>query len=304
MIEKILLKPTGERLDVILTRELQELEYDITRSDVTKAFSEKRVLWQGKNPKAGLKVDQEMLVTIEIPDEVEISYEPENIPLDIVYEDEDILVINKPRGMVVHPAPGHPTGTLVHALLYHCGRQNLSSVNGQFRPGIVHRIDKDTSGLLVVAKNNAAHRKLAEDLAAHDIRRVYHAIVYGSFSEESGRVEAPIGRDTNNRQKMTVTAHGKEATTLFLVEENLSGYSHLRLDLLTGRTHQIRVHMQYIGHPVVGDPVYAQGRKHQELGGQLLHAAELHLTHPRTGEEMVFEAALPDVMMDFLAAYR
>lgn len=295
------LGPSNERLDLLLKERLAEEGIELTRSEISKAFQEGRVRQEGesKPPKSGLKLSRECQLEVDLPEKEELQLEPEDIPLDVVYEDEHLLVINKPRGMVVHPAVGHKSGTLVNALLHHCAH-SLSDVNEAFRPGIVHRIDKDTSGLLVVAKTNACHRALAEMLRRHEIQRVYLAVVYGNFAEASGRVEAPIGRDPNNRQKMAVREGGKPAFTNFEVLRSLGKYSLLRLVLETGRTHQIRVHMKFIGHPVVGDPLYASGRKDLNLDGQLLHAAELHFIHPMTGEPVDCYAPLPAVFEAFL----
>jgi len=241
-------------------------------------------------------------IEIHIPDPEESEALPENIPLDILYEDKDILVINKPSGMVVHPAPGNYTGTLVNALLYHC-KDELSGIGGVIRPGIVHRIDKDTSGLLVVAKNDAAHTALSEELSHHGIEREYHAIVRGGFKSDTGTVNEPIGRHPVDRKKMAVlhgSEHAKEAVTHYLVLERYGDISYVKCLLETGRTHQIRVHMAYTGHALLGDEVYATSKtvfeKHhpQLFDGQALHAKRLTLTHPRTGERMSFECELPD----------
>lgn len=219
---------------------------------------------------------------------------PEDIPLDIMYEDDDLIVINKPQNMVVHPAPGHYTGTLVNALMFHCG-DNLSGINGVLRPGIVHRIDKDTSGVLVIAKSDLAHKGLSEQLAEHSMKRVYNAIVYNSFSEESGTVDRNIDRSKNDRKKMAVVMQGgRNAVTHYKVIEKLGKYTWVELQLETGRTHQIRVHMSYIGHPLLGDPVYGPKKCPFNLNGQVLHAKVLGFIHPRTGEYMEFNSELPD----------
>jgi len=235
---------------------------------------------------------------LEIPEVRELTVEPENIPIDVVYEDSDIIVINKARGMVVHPADGNYTGTLVNALLYHC--KDLSDINGVRRPGIVHRIDKDTTGLLVVAKNNKAHTFLADEIKYHKVSRIYTALTEGLFEENSGMVNAPVGRHPVDRKKMAVnTKNGKEAITHFTVIERFENTTLVKCRLETGRTHQIRVHMAYIGHPVAGDPVY--GRKNNRgLSGQALHAGELTLTHPSTGESMTFTAPLPEDFQNLL----
>ena len=237
-------------------------------------------------------------VCLTIPDAAEAALVPEDIPLDIVYEDDDLLIVNKPKGMVVHPAQGHYSGTLVNALMFHCGN-SLSGINGEQRPGIVHRIDMDTSGLLMVAKTDIAHRGLAGQIQVHSFRREYEAVVCGNIKED-GTVNAPIGRSKADRKKMCVTAeNSREAITHYSVLQNFRQYTHLRLRLETGRTHQIRVHMAYIGHPVAGDAVYGNGRP-ESLHGQCLHAKCVGFTHPVTGEWMEFESELPEYFTDFL----
>ncbi len=241
----------------------------------------------GKNYK--VKTEDEIEITL--PDAEEPEIMPEDIPLNIVYEDNDLLVVNKPKGMVVHPAPGHYSGTLVNALMYHC-RDSLSGINGVIRPGIVHRIDKDTSGLLIVAKNDTAHNGLAEQIKIHSFTRRYEAVVLGGV-RENGTVNAPIARHKTDRKKMSVSEDGRGAITHYEVIANYDKYSHLRLTLETGRTHQIRVHMAYIGHPVAGDPVYGDG-KPKWLEGQCLHAREIGFVHPITGKDLFFTSPLPD----------
>ncbi|MFX3618400.1 MAG: RluA family pseudouridine synthase [Sporolactobacillus sp.] len=244
-------------------------------------------------------------IHFDVPDPEPLHIEPEAIPLDVVYEDASVIVVNKPRGMVVHPAPGHTTGTLVNALLAHC--QDLSGINGVLRPGIVHRIDKDTSGLLMVAKTDQAHRSLAQQLKDKTTKRLYLAIVHGEIPQDSGTIDAPIGRDTKDRQKMAVTArNSKHAVTHFKVLERFNGYTYLSCQLETGRTHQIRVHMAYIGYPLVGDPKYGP-RKTLPIDGQALHAAELGFSHPQTGEFLLFKADPPEdfqALLDKLRANR
>lgn len=290
--------PSPTRLDKLLS-DMTEL----SRSAVARLCEEGAVLLNGKTADKKALVKNGDTVEYNLPEPIPTEVLPENIPLDIVYEDSDIIVINKPEGMVVHPAPGNYTGTLVNALLYHC-KDSLSGVGGVIRPGIVHRIDKDTSGLLVVAKNDAAHLSLAKQLETHEVCREYRALVFGGFSEDSGTVDAPIGRHPIDRKRMAVlprgTAGAREAITHYEVLSRYGQISYLRLRLETGRTHQIRVHMSYKGHPLLGDEVYGRcqsefERRHKALfSGQALHAVALELTHPRTGEKMRFECELPD----------
>ena len=243
-------------------------------------------------------------ITLTLPDPQPIEAQPQDIPLDIVYEDDHLLVVNKPKGMVVHPAPGNPDGTLVNALLYHC-RGRLSGVGGAIRPGIVHRIDKDTSGLLVVAKDDLTHQGLSEQMAVHAIHRVYHAVVYGNIRQDTGTIEAPIGRDPRDRKRMAVTpGQGKRACTHWQVLERFGRCTLLPCRLETGRTHQIRVHMAHIGHPLAGDPVYGPRSVIRELQGQCLHAKELGFRHPVTGQEMRFDSPLPAYFTTFLERLR
>ena len=243
-------------------------------------------------------------ITLTLPDPQPIEAQPQNIPLDIVYEDDHLLVVNKPKGMVVHPAPGNPDGTLVNALLYHC-RGRLSGVGGAIRPGIVHRIDKDTSGLLVVAKDDLTHQGLSEQMAVHAIHRVYHAVVYGNIRQDTGTIEAPIGRDPRDRKRMAVTpGQGKRACTHWQVLERFGRFTLLACRLETGRTHQIRVHMAHIGHPLAGDPVYGPRSVIRDLQGQCLHAKELGFRHPVTGQELRFDSPLPAYFTTFLERLR
>ena len=243
-------------------------------------------------------------ITLTLPDPQPIEAQPQDIPLDIVYEDDHLLVVNKPKGMVVHPAPGNPDGTLVNALLYHC-RGRLSGVGGAIRPGIVHRIDKDTSGLLVVAKDDLTHQGLSEQMAVHAIHRVYHAVVYGNIRQDTGTIEAPIGRDPRDRKRMAVTpGQGKRACTHWQVLARFGRFTLLACRLETGRTHQIRVHMAHIGHPLAGDPVYGPRSVIRELQGQCLHAKELGFRHPVTGQEMRFDSPLPAYFTTFLERLR
>ena len=279
----------GIRIDVFLADALE----DVSRSGVQKLMEQGHIQLNGKAVKPNYKLREKDVIDVQIPDVVEPEILPENIPLDILYEDQDVIVLNKPQGMVVHPAPGHTSGTLVNALMYHCGAE-LSGINGEKRPGIVHRIDKDTSGVLMVAKNNAAHQSLAEQLAVHSITRKYNAIVYNGFSEESGTVDQPIGRNPQDRKKMAVTQkHSRHAVTHYRVLERLGNFTLIEAQLETGRTHQIRVHMTYIGHPLLGDNVYGKKKQPFGLEGQVLHARVLGFRHPSTGEYMEFEAPLP-----------
>lgn len=287
----------GKRLDAYLGEAA-----DISRSAAAKLIESGEVTVNGKKAEKKYSVKENDKIEIEIPEPEEYEAQPENIPLDVVYEDSDIIVINKPSGMVVHPAPGNYTGTLVNALLYHC-KDSLSGIGGVMRPGIVHRIDKDTSGLLVVAKNDAAHRALSEELGYHGIEREYHALVRGGFKEQSGTVDLPIGRHPIDRKRMAVIKTGdgaREAVTHYEVISSYGQITYLKLRLETGRTHQIRVHMSHLGHALLGDEVYASTKTLFEkqhaplLDGQILHAKRLILTHPRTGERMTFECPLPD----------
>ena len=287
----------GERLDRIIAEKADEF----TRSYAQKLIKEGRVKVDGyivedKN----FKVQPEQAIEIELPEPEALDLQPEDIPLDLVYEDDDLLVVSKAKGMVVHPAPGNYRGTLVNALLHHCG-QSLSSINGTIRPGIVHRIDKDTSGLLIVAKNDFAHKSLAEQIKEHSFSREYEAVVYGSLKNDSGTIDAPIGRHKHDRKKMAVTQeNSRNAVTHYEVLARYRGFTHIRLKLETGRTHQIRVHMAYIGHPVAGDPVYGPARVIKELHGQCLHARHIGFVHPRTAQYMSFESELPGYFKDFL----
>lgn len=281
----------GLRADQFLAAALDGL----TRSAAQKLLEEGRVLCQGKVLKKNDRLKEGVPLTVVIPDPEPVEIIPQNIPLDVVYEDEDVIVVNKPVGLVVHPAPGHPDGTLVNALLFHCG-QSLSGINGQLRPGIVHRIDRDTSGLLIAAKNDLAHLSLAQQLQDHSLYRAYEAVVLGGFREEEGTISLPIARHPTDRKKMAVNhLNGRPAVTHWKVLARYPGYTHLQCRLETGRTHQIRVHMAAQGHPVLGDPVYGGARKgFPELAGQCLHARRLTFRHPRTGETLTVECPLPD----------
>ena len=285
----------GERIDAYLARILE-----LSRSCVQAMLENGEIQMNSAHIRKNYKVvGGEQIVVCER--EIQpIEALPQNIPLDIVYEDQDLLVINKAAGMVVHPAAGNPDGTLVNALLFHCG-DSLSGINGMHRPGIVHRLDKDTSGLMLVAKNDMAHLSLAEQIREHTAFRIYHALLYGHLREQCGSVNAPIGRHKTDRKKMAVThQNAREAITHYRVISEYRGFCHVECRLETGRTHQIRVHMAHLGHPVVGDPVYAKGRDAMGLSGQCLHSKCIEFTHPRTGERMFFESELPDCFVAFL----
>lgn len=284
------------RADAVIARAMPEL----SRSFVQKLLEEGRVTCRGKPVKKSLRLSAGEELTLLIPEPEELSVAAEDIPLDIVYEDSDVIVVNKPKGMVVHPAPGHADGTLVNALMAHCG-QSLSGINGVLRPGIVHRIDKDTSGLIIAAKNDMAHKCLAEQLKSHTLSRTYECVVVGNMREDSGTVDAPIGRHPTDRKKQCVTEkNSRPAVTHWRVLERFPGYTHLECKLETGRTHQIRVHMASIGHPILGDTVYGQKKPVPGLQGQCLHARRLRFVHPGTGEEIELESEIPEYFADIL----
>ncbi|MBZ4646562.1 MAG: pseudouridine synthase [Clostridia bacterium] len=277
------------RIDKYLSDKIK----DLSRSYAQKIINDGLVQVNNKAVKQNYKVKANDMVHVEIPEPEKLEIKAEDIELDIVYEDADLLVVNKPQGMVVHPAAGNYTGTLVNALMKHCGG-NLSAINGIIRPGIVHRIDKDTSGLLLVAKNNRAHIKLAKQIKDHSLSRRYVAIVYGALKNDSGIIDAPIGRHPVDRKKMSVTTkNGRNAVTHFKVLERLGNYSYIECKLETGRTHQIRVHMSYIGHPIIGDPVYGPKKDRFNLNGQALHAKIIGFIHPTTNEYLEFEVSPP-----------
>lgn len=274
----------------------------LTRSAAQRWLEEGRVTLNGQPVKKSGKLQAGDVVVLSPPQPQPVDLVPQDIPLDVAYEDGDVIVVNKPVGMVVHPAPGHPDGTLVNALLYHCGN-SLSGINGELRPGIVHRIDRDTSGLIVAAKNDKAHLALAAQLQDHSLFRLYHGVAVGGFKEDSGTVSAPIGRHKADRKRMSVTSDGREAVTHWQVVDAQNGYSHITCRLETGRTHQIRVHMAYIGHPLLGDTVYGNKKPVPGLAGQCLHAARLTFTHPSTGERLTVEAPLPGWFQAVLERY-
>lgn len=286
----------GERLDKFVSSSLS----DITRSFVQKLIDKKNISVNSNYKSCNYKIRYNDIIEVNIPSPEIIKTLPENIPLNIIYEDDDLLVVNKPKGMVVHPAVGNFTGTLVNALLYHCG-DTLSGINGEIRPGIVHRIDKDTSGLLIVAKNDYAHNKLALQIKEHSFNREYEAVVYGNIKNQEGIIDAPIGRNPADRKKMAVTSKAsKNAITHYRVLNRYNGFTHIKLKLETGRTHQIRVHMAYIGHPVAGDILYGPKKVIKSLNGQCLHARLIGFIHPRSGKYIEFETELPDYFKNFL----
>lgn len=291
---------SGERLDAFLARSMEGM----SRSAVQRLIEDGNVLRGGKRCRKNDRLEPGDVLTVTLPEAKPVEIVPKEIPLEIVYEDEDVAVINKPKGLVVHPAPGHTDDTLVNGLLYAMG-DRLSGINGEMRPGIVHRIDKDTSGLLAIAKNDLAHAVLASQLKDHTMARTYEAIVCGNLKEDSGTVDAPIGRHPADRKKMCVTArNSRNAVTHWEVVERFPGYTHIRCHLETGRTHQIRVHMAYIGHPILGDTVY--GHKYKELGqdSQCLHAGQLCFRHPRDGRPVLVFAPLPDYFLEVLNKLR
>lgn len=292
---------SGERLDVFLTEQNQ----DFSRSHVQKLIADGKVMVNGQQRKANFKLTAGDEITLEIPEAVEAEILPEDIPLDILYEDKDIIVINKARGMVVHPAAGVFSGTLVNALMHHC--TDLSGINGELRPGIVHRLDKDTSGVMVAVKSDKAHLSLAQQIKDKTAHRIYQAIVYGNIKEEAGIIKGDIGRHPVDRKKMAIVQDGKSAVTHFKVLERFGEYTLVECALETGRTHQIRVHMTHIGHPLVGDPKYGTNGKRKDnfsIQGQALHSMSLELDHPVTGERMTFNTELPEDMQKILRYLR
>lgn len=287
------------RLDVFVA-----LSSNISRSRAAALIKSGNVTINGEKADKSSKLSLNDIVGVDIPEAQPYSVKPQDIPLDIVYEDEDLLVVNKPKGMVVHPAAGNYENTLVNAVLYHCG-DSLSGIGGVLRPGILHRIDKDTSGLLLVAKNDDAHNVLASQIKEHSLTREYEAVVYGNIKSDDGVVDAPIGRHPVKRKQMAVTnRNSKSAVTHYKVLERFGGFTHIRCRLETGRTHQIRVHMSYIGHPLAGDPVYGPKKVIKSLNGQCLHARKLGFIHPRTGKYLEFQSDLPDYFISFLEVCR
>ena len=290
----------GMRIDKFLSDKIE----DVSRSQLASLIENKEVIVNSMPVPKSYKLSINDSVSVTVPEAVEFEAVPEDIPLDIVFEDEDIIVVNKPKGMVVHPAAGNFTGTLVNALLFHC-KGNLSGINGVLRPGIVHRIDKNTSGLLVVAKSDRAHKSLSEQIKDHSMTREYRAVIYGHLKDEDGSVNAPIGRSTADRKKMCVTdKNSKKELTQYKVLEDFKDFSYISCVLETGRTHQIRVHMSYIGHPLAGDDVYGPKKVINELSGQCLHAIKLGFLHPVSGEYMEFNSQLPEYFEKFLNKIR
>ncbi len=290
----------GERLDKYLSM----IYPDLSRSFFQKLIKDNQILVNDEPKKANYKITMDDVVTIHIPDAIETAIVPENIPLDILYEDEDVLVVNKPKGMVVHPSAGHYTGTLVNAIMYHC-KDSLSGINGEIRPGIVHRIDMDTTGSLIVCKNDESHISIAEQIKEHSCNRIYEGIVMGNVREDEGTIDAPIGRHPVERKKMAINEKtGKPAVTHYKVLERFGNYTHMQFKLETGRTHQIRVHMASIGHPLLGDALYGHNCPYKHLSGQTLHARTIGFVHPRTKQYMEFVAPLPEYFEDLLKKMR
>ena len=289
----------NKRIDVFLAKNLESF----SRSYIQDLIKKGKATIGGKSIKANYRLRNGDNVVLNIPKPEPLEILPENIPLDILYEDNDVILINKPKGMVVHPAAGHYSGTLVNALLYHC-KDNLSGINGVLRPGIVHRIDMDTTGVIIACKNDKAHQNIAKQLAEHSIARRYVAIVNGNLKEDEGVVDAPIARAKNDRKKMAVDKDGKTAVTHYKVLERLKNYTYIECVLETGRTHQIRVHMSYINHPLLGDEIYSGKKESMKLQGQCLHAVVLGFIHPTTNEYMEFEAPIPEYFNEILKKFK
>lgn len=297
MIEKSIISDVNnERLDSYISKS----NLDLSRSMVQKLIKENKVFVNGKNEKESYKIKVNDNITIQIEDPKSSKLEAQDIPLNIIYEDNDIIVINKPKGMVVHPGNGNPDNTLVNAVLAHC-KGSLSGIGGEIRPGIVHRIDKDTSGLIIVAKNDKSHINLSEQIKNHEVTKIYTALVKGNISEDEATIDMPIGRDKKDRKKMSVTREGKEAVSHIKVVKRYGNYTLIRVKIDTGRTHQIRVHMAKIGHPVVGDEVYSSGKNEFGVKGQMLHSTILKFKHPISGKGIMLEAPLPQYFADVLS---
>ena len=285
----------GKRLDTYIP----SVDTDITRTSAQRLIEEGNILVNGKNAKVSYKIQENDKISVEIPKPKQIELKAQNIPIEIIYEDSDIIVVNKPKGMVVHPANGNPDGTLVNAIMAIC-KDSLSGIGGEIRPGIVHRIDKDTSGLLIVAKNDNAHVKMSEQIKNHEVKKTYIALVRGVFKENEATIDMPIGRSPSDRKKMAVNKNGKNAITHIKVLKRFDKYTLLRVNIETGRTHQIRVHLSHIGYPIVGDYTYSNGKNEFDVIGQCLHAQKLEFKHPITQKDMCLEAELPQYFKDIL----
>ncbi len=285
----------GKRLDTYIP----SVDTDITRTSAQRLIEDGNILVNGKNAKVSYKIQENDKISVEIPKPKQIELKAQNIPIEIIYEDSDIIVVNKPKGMVVHPANGNPDGTLVNAIMAIC-KDSLSGIGGEIRPGIVHRIDKDTSGLLIVAKNDNAHVKMSEQIKNHEVKKTYIALVRGVFKENEATIDMPIGRSTSDRKKMAVNKNGKNAITHIKVLKRFDKYTLLKVNIETGRTHQIRVHLSHIGYPIVGDYTYSNGKNEFDVIGQCLHAQKLEFKHPITQKDMCLEAELPQYFKDIL----
>ena len=285
----------GKRLDTYIP----SVDTDITRTSAQRLIEDGNILVNGKNAKVSYKIQENDKISVEIPEPKQIELKAQNIPIEIIYEDSDIIVVNKPKGMVVHPANGNPDGTLVNAIMAIC-KDSLSGIGGEIRPGIVHRIDKDTSGLLIVAKNDNAHVKMSEQIKNHEVKKTYIALVGGVFKENEATIDMPIGRSTSDRKKMAVNKNGKNAITHIKVLKRFDKYTLLKVNIETGRTHQIRVHLSHIGYPIVGDYTYSNGKNEFDVIGQCLHAQKLEFKHPITQKDMCLEAELPQYFKDIL----
>ena len=285
----------GKRLDTYIP----SVDTDITRTSAQRLIEDGNILVNGKNAKVSYKIQENDKISVEIPEPKQIELKAQNIPIEIIYEDSDIIVVNKPKGMVVHPANGNPDGTLVNAIMAIC-KDSLSGIGGEIRPGIVHRIDKDTSGLLIVAKNDNAHVKMSEQIKNHEVKKTYIALVRGVFKENEATIDMPIGRSTSDRKKMAVNKNGKNAITHIKVLKRFDKYTLLKVNIETGRTHQIRVHLSHLGYPIVGDYTYSNGKNEFDVIGQCLHAQKLEFKHPITQKDMCLEAELPQYFKDIL----
>ena len=285
----------GKRLDTYIP----SVDTDITRTSAQRLIEDGNILVNGKNAKVSYKIQENDKISVEIPEPKQIELKAQDIPIEIVYEDSDIIVVNKPKGMVVHPANGNPDGTLVNAIMAIC-KDSLSGIGGEIRPGIVHRIDKDTSGLLIVAKNDNSHVKMSEQIKNHEVKKTYIALVRGVFKENEATIDMPIGRSTSDRKKMAVNKNGKDAITHIKVLKRFDKYTLLQVNIETGRTHQIRVHLSHIGYPIVGDYTYSNGKNEFDVVGQCLHAQKLEFKHPITQKDMCLEAELPQYFKDIL----